>query len=368
MAKQKYLTDDHVSIDDDVEDVQNYSDLDVNVASSSENVEDSEDELLSETRDRLLANNTRSYNSKAGMTWTSQHPPVTRRRAHNIATFLEGLQNESEAITSIKEAFQLFFSEGMMNKICLNTNLRGKAVVAKWNERNPDRQKIRKNVTMNELHAFMGILLTAGRNHGRRLHITEMWCKGELVRQPLFTVAMPRDRYKEIFRNIRFDDPTTRAERIENTKDKLPAIRTLYDQFTQNCIRQYSPGANITVDESLATFRGKCPFRVYMKSKPGRYGIKIWVCADSKTGQNIPIKSAIDMFLRETEKNLPGPNPNQELGEIQANTSKRCNFYPRKRDRKSSIVCTNCKKIICVIHRQIHKEVLCPECGECAEK
>ncbi|KAG5883867.1 hypothetical protein JTB14_034914 [Gonioctena quinquepunctata] len=79
MTKQKYLTDDelreifensdddewadvsdedsedaedHVAIDNDVQDVQNYSDLDVNVASSSENVEDSEDELLSETRER----------------------------------------------------------------------------------------------------------------------------------------------------------------------------------------------------------------------------------------------------------------------------------------------------------------------------
>ncbi|KAG5871002.1 hypothetical protein JTB14_012854 [Gonioctena quinquepunctata] len=120
---------------------------------------------------------------------------------------------------------------------------------------------------MNELHAFMGILLAAGRNHSGRLFITEMWCKGELFRQPFFTAAMLRDRYKEIFRNIRFDDPTTKAERIENTKDKLQAIRTLYDQFTQNCIRQYSPGANITVDERLATFRGECPFRVYMKNE-----------------------------------------------------------------------------------------------------
>ncbi|KAG5865048.1 hypothetical protein JTB14_005144 [Gonioctena quinquepunctata] len=257
---------------------------DVNVASSSENVEDSEDELLSETRERLLANNIRSYNSEAGMTWTTQHPPVTRRRAYNIATFLERFQNESETITPIKEAFKLVFSEGMMNEICLNTNLRENAVVAKWNERNPVRQKIWENVTMNELHAFMSILLAAGRNHGRRLHITGMWCEGELFRQPFFTAAMPRDRYKEIFRNIIFDDPTTRSKRIENTKNQLQVIRTLYDQFIQNCIGLYSPGAYITVDESLVTFRGKCPFRVYMKSKPGRYGIKILVCADYKTG------------------------------------------------------------------------------------
>ncbi|KAG5884839.1 hypothetical protein JTB14_004257 [Gonioctena quinquepunctata] len=166
----------------------------------------------------------------------------------------------------------------MINEICLNTNLRGNALVAKWDKRNPDRQKIWKNVTMNELHAFMGILLAVDRHHGGRLHITGMWYKGELFGQPFLTAAMPHDRYREIFRNIGFDDPTTKAERIENTNDKLQAIRTLYDQFTQNCIGQFSPGANITVDGRLATFRGKCPSRVYM---PGRYGIKIWVCADS---------------------------------------------------------------------------------------
>ncbi len=39
----------------------------------------------------------------------------------------------------------------------------------------------------------------------------------------------------------------------------------------------------MTVDEQLVTFRGRCPFKQYIPSKPGRYGIKLWALCDSKT-------------------------------------------------------------------------------------
>ena len=43
----------------------------------------------------------------------------------------------------------------------------------------------------------------------------------------------------------------------------------------------YVPGTNMTIDEQLVTFCGRCPFRQYMPSKPGKYGIKIWAICDS---------------------------------------------------------------------------------------
>ena len=43
----------------------------------------------------------------------------------------------------------------------------------------------------------------------------------------------------------------------------------------------FAPGPNLTVDEQLVTFRGRCPFREYMLSKPRKYGIKIWAICDS---------------------------------------------------------------------------------------
>ncbi|OUC45338.1 hypothetical protein D917_01933 [Trichinella nativa] len=40
------------------------------------------------------------------------------------------------------------------------------------------------------------------------------------------------------------------------------------------------PGAHITVDEQLILFHGRCFLIVRIKSKPGKYGIKVWVAAD----------------------------------------------------------------------------------------
>lgn len=189
----------------------------------------------------------------------------------------------SMVLTSIKDAFQCYVNEDMLADICIHTNRQGEVYTRKFNENHPTGQMNWKNVTITELYAFIAVLVASGRNHGRKLHLSEMWAENDLFKQPFFTAVMSRNRFKMIFRHLRFDDPTTRENRITETQDKLQAIRNTYDQFVKNCIDNYSPSENITVDERLATFRGKCPFRVYIKSKPGRYGIKIWVCSDSHT-------------------------------------------------------------------------------------
>ncbi|KAL7376340.1 hypothetical protein ABVT39_006069 [Epinephelus coioides] len=44
-----------------------------------------------------------------------------------------------------------------------------------------------------------------------------------------------------------------------------------------------NPGPKVTVDEQLVPFRGQCPFRQYMPSKPAKYGIKSWVACDARS-------------------------------------------------------------------------------------
>lgn len=41
--------------------------------------------------------------------------------------------------------------------------------------------------------------------------------------------------------------------------------------------------ANLTGDEQLVTFRGRCRFKRYLPSNPGKYGMNIWWIADSET-------------------------------------------------------------------------------------
>jgi hypothetical protein len=38
----------------------------------------------------------------------------------------------------------------------------------------------------------------------------------------------------------------------------------------------------VTMDEKLEKFRGNCPFRQHIASKPGKYGIKIYALVDSR--------------------------------------------------------------------------------------
>lgn len=191
----------------------------------------------------------------------------------------------------------------MLADICIHTNRQGVVYAEKFNENHPTNQITWKNITIDELYAFIAVLIASGRNHGRKLNLSEMWSENELFKQPFFTAVMSRNRFRMIYKNLRFDDPSTRKDRITETKDKLQAIRNTYDQFVKNCIDNYSPGENITVDERLATFRGKCPFRVYINSKPGRYGIKVWVCSDSDTAYILNSQVYTGMIDNKREEN-----------------------------------------------------------------
>jgi hypothetical protein len=48
------------------------------------------------------------------------------------------------------------------------------------------------------------------------------------------------------------------------------------------CKSHYSVGELVTVDVKLEKFRGNCPFRKYIASKPGKYGVKIYALVDSR--------------------------------------------------------------------------------------
>lgn len=45
----------------------------------------------------------------------------------------------------------------------------------------------------------------------------------------------------------------------------------------------FSPDRDLTVDEQLVLFKGRCSFGQYIPKKPAKYGIKIWAAFDAKT-------------------------------------------------------------------------------------
>jgi hypothetical protein len=61
---------------------------------------------------------------------------------------------------------------------------------------------------------------------------------------------------------MRFDNLSTREKR--RLSDKLAVFRDIWEMFNQELSIQYTPGAYLTVDEQLVSFRGNCPFRQYI--------------------------------------------------------------------------------------------------------
>jgi len=97
----------------------------------------------------------------------------------------------------------------------------------------------------------------------------------------MFGAAMARNRFQMITRCMRFDSKDTRLERRQ--RDKMAPIRNIHDTFTARCRASYKPCSQLCIAEQLVVYRGRYPFKIYIPSKPGKYGLKVWVCCDVDT-------------------------------------------------------------------------------------
>ena len=101
----------------------------------------------------------------------------------------------------------------------------------------------------------------------------------------IFPAVMSLKRFCCISRVLRFDDKSDRR-----VHDKLAPIRVLWDKWVEILSKLHNPGTNVTVDEQLVAFRGRCPFNQYIPSKPSKYGVKIWTLCDSASSYVLKIQ------------------------------------------------------------------------------
>ena len=53
-------------------------------------------------------------------------------------------------------------------------------------------------------------------------------------------------------------------------------MRDTWEKWIEILRKLYILNENITENEQLIGFRGRCPFKQCIPSKPSKYGIKIW--------------------------------------------------------------------------------------------
>lgn len=207
--------------------------------------------------------------------WNIHCPPRTRRTAdYNLVRRLPGIRRELD-IESPAASWKLFFSDEILENIVKYTNQRIDKV-----RPNYTRERDARCTTSTEICAFIGLLYMGGLLRASHLNLYDLWLT-DGTGVPFFSTCMNLRRFKFLIRTIRFDDATTRQQRKQH--DKLAPIRELFEQLVEKCKVNFSVSEYLTVDEMLESFRGRCPFKQYIKNKPAKYGIKIFSLTCAKT-------------------------------------------------------------------------------------
>ena len=232
--------------------------------------EDSEDsEKDSDLRRKVIY-------GKNGFKWykTPFFSKNTRTVQKNIVLRLPGPKAHASNTPEEILAWKLFFSDSMIDSITQYTNQEISKQCTKYKT-----QSFTTATSKEEVLALFGLLYFSGVLKTSYLSTSDLWSKQ--IGMPIFRATMSQKRFEFLINCLRFDDKTTRDERKRD--DKFAAIRSLWNEFIENCESNYTPGAYVTIDEQLLSFRGRCPFKVYIPNKPDKYGIKIVMLCDSKT-------------------------------------------------------------------------------------
>lgn len=225
-----------------------------------------------------------TYQGKDKTTWHASPLPrgtpgrrQGRAPRHQIIREVGGPKQPAATTGSIPETFASFLTGNMMQEIVNMTN----KYAHEWIRENESEwyQRRYTDVDIEEMNAFFGCLLLAGvyKSHGESYE--QLWSEDQ--GRAIFGSTMSLRRFQTIMKFLRFDDRDTRERR--RFDDKLAPFRNIWDMFVNQCRDNFTVGPNATVDEQLVSFRGRCPFKVFMPSKPDKYGIKVWVLCDTNT-------------------------------------------------------------------------------------
>jgi hypothetical protein len=95
---------------------------------------------------------------------------------------------------------------------------------------------------------------------------------------------MSLDRFLAVLTMLHLNNNDAKAARGEPDYDPLFKIHPFIDTLITLFQDVYSPEEQLTIDKAICPFRGRIFFRVYIKGKPHKYGIKMFELCEAKSG------------------------------------------------------------------------------------
>ncbi|KAK3894878.1 hypothetical protein Pcinc_001374 [Petrolisthes cinctipes] len=206
--------------------------------------------------------------------WSTK-PPRPKKRKRDSANYTPGPTPATDGVIEADEIFSLFLDDLTVSRIVYFTN----EFIDKVKQKFKNLRNMYDHTSTMEMKALLGVLIMSGVRRDNRISSEEMFSSD--AGAGLYRAGMSERRFSYLLRCLRFDDAITRNERKKT--DRLAAIRDVWDTFLSNCKNCYIPGADITIDEQLLSFRGRVVFKMYMKNKPAKYGLKNVLACDARS-------------------------------------------------------------------------------------
>jgi len=88
----------------------------------------------------------------------------------------------------------------------------------------------------------------------------------------------------DILRFLHFTDNSSLPDRADPKYDRLCRIHPVIEAVQQACVRNFHGFQHQSIDEAMIAFKGRSSMKQYMPKKPTKWGFKVWVQSDSRSG------------------------------------------------------------------------------------
>ena len=187
-----------------------------------------------------------------------------------------GLVHQLPEDATPPEFFSLLWGPSLFQLLADETN----RYAAQKQVKKPDKKWY--PTTPDEMKAFIGINIIMGID--QKPAIAHYWSTDPYLGNQGIRSVIPRERFEALNRYLHLNDSEQMPSRDDAAYDPLYKLRPLIDHCQQNFKDQYIPGCDMSVDEGMIKYMGRLYFRQYTPKKPIKYGIKVWMAADSRTG------------------------------------------------------------------------------------
>ena len=137
-------------------------------------------------------------------------------------------------------------------------------------------------VTVADMRAFIAIILIMGEYP--RDSYAEYWTTVVWAEMPGFRAIMSRDRFLLILTFFHVSNNEEAIPRGQPGHRRTFKIDGLTGMLLDRWQKAYYPGRDVSVDEMMIAFKGRCQFIVYHPQKPHKWGLQAWTLSDSRTG------------------------------------------------------------------------------------